>query len=432
MGITNDNNNNNNNNNNKSSKTSGRCSIYPSGSYVTGCMDLLAGKGKESLLLRIFYPSSLTNVHDHVEKWTNWYLGTQYSKGVSKFFTPLGVTNPFYQLLTDIYTKKSKIPSVWEAPVADGSFPLVIFSHGLAANRNVYSSICNDVASHGFIVAALEHRDRSASATFFLNKNGKKKWILLKTKVIPKGEFDLRYKQVKYRAKECSKALDILEQLDHGKLEANELSSRFDLHLFQGKINTSKAIISGHSFGGATAILCLAKDDRFKSGICLDPWMYPLDAFHQKQISYPETELNEMENLSENVKKPLLFILMERFQSQKNIQAMTKYINQKNRVWTLLKADHNDQTDTGMLFKDDWFMVKILAGCLSNERPETSLKLNNSLMLNFICETLGEEQPYNEDYADFVYRNSRFATEGALGSAKVMVGWNTKLINMGL
>ncbi|RXG59756.1 hypothetical protein Avbf_18538 [Armadillidium vulgare] len=133
--------------------------------------------------------------------------------------------------------------------------------------------------------------------------------------------------------------------------------------------------------------------------------MYPLDAFHQKQISYPETELNEMENLSENVKKPLLFILMERFQSQKNIQAMTKYINQRNRVWTLLKADHNDQTDTGMLFKDDWFMVKILAG---------------------------EEQPYNEDYADFVYRNSRFATEGALGSAKVMVGWNTKLINMGL
>ena len=38
------------------------------------------------------------------------------------------------------------------------AFPVVVFSHGLGAMRTTYSAICSDIASHGYIVASVEHR----------------------------------------------------------------------------------------------------------------------------------------------------------------------------------------------------------------------------------------------------------------------------------
>ena len=43
--------------------------------------------------------------------------------------------------------------------------PVVVFSHGVGCNRCLYSFISSDLASHGYIVAALEHRDQSACAS---------------------------------------------------------------------------------------------------------------------------------------------------------------------------------------------------------------------------------------------------------------------------
>ena len=62
------------------------------------------------------------------------------------------------------------IPVLWQAPVLEGDrmFPVVIFSHGLGGNRTAYCTFCCELASHGFVVAVLEHRDGSASMTLHL------------------------------------------------------------------------------------------------------------------------------------------------------------------------------------------------------------------------------------------------------------------------
>ena len=43
------------------------------------------------------------------------------------------------------------------------SWPVVIFSHGLFGSLELYSTICTEIASQGFVVVALEHEDGSAS-----------------------------------------------------------------------------------------------------------------------------------------------------------------------------------------------------------------------------------------------------------------------------
>jgi hypothetical protein len=42
--------------------------------------------------------------------------------------------------------------------------PVVVLSHGIGANRYLYSTLCAYLAQHGFIVVAVEHTDGLASA----------------------------------------------------------------------------------------------------------------------------------------------------------------------------------------------------------------------------------------------------------------------------
>ena len=69
------------------------------------------------------------------------------------------------------------------------------------------------------------------------------------------------------RVEESIRALDALHRLNEGKAK-NELPSSFDLEQLCGALDLSHPVMSGHSFGGVTALSTLAQDKRFKCVFC--------------------------------------------------------------------------------------------------------------------------------------------------------------------
>ena len=70
--------------------------------------------------------------------------------------------------------------------------------------------------------------------------------------------------QVKIRADDVKKALDVLILLNEGADVRNMLDSSFDFKQFKGRLDVSTAAVMGHSFGGGTTVQTLYEDKRFK------------------------------------------------------------------------------------------------------------------------------------------------------------------------
>ncbi|KFO36219.1 platelet-activating factor acetylhydrolase [Fukomys damarensis] len=274
-----------------------------SGPYSVGCTDLMSGYTNQSIFLRLYYPSQDKDGPD-----TFWIPNKEYFEGLSRVLGSPSFVGKVFNLL---YGSKT-VPAKWNSPLRTGEkYPLIIFSHGLGAFRTIYSAIGMDLASNGFIVAAVEHRDESASATYYFQdqsaaESSNKSWLYFRS---AKAESEtLRKEQVRHRGKECSQALSLLLDIDEGKPVKNVLDLQIDLQQLKGSLARNKIAIIGHSFGGSTAIQVLSEDQRFRCGIALDPWMFPVG-----------------EEVYSKIPQPLFFINSERFQSAGDIVKLKKF-----------------------------------------------------------------------------------------------------------
>ena len=71
-----------------------------------------------------------------------------------------------------------KFPVYQRAPILPAEkseWPLVIFSHGVGCSRLMYTHICGELASRGFVVAAVEHRDGTGPSARVTSEQGDEK-----------------------------------------------------------------------------------------------------------------------------------------------------------------------------------------------------------------------------------------------------------------
>uniref|UniRef100_H2ZF45 1-alkyl-2-acetylglycerophosphocholine esterase n=1 Tax=Ciona savignyi TaxID=51511 RepID=H2ZF45_CIOSA len=371
----------------------------PSGPWSVGCFDVTTKCGEDRCLFRLYYPSKEINP-DSMQQ-PLWLPENEYAAGFTNFLKVPSLTRVFGWIFST-----SRIPASWKTdlvmPSGVQKLPVILFSHGLGANKTTYSNICTELASHGTLVAAVEHSDKSASATYYLEENlggeFEKKWIeFLRVSGGEPVEQQIRNKQVRHRADECCRILDCLQNLNDGNLKTVEGNE--NLNQFKGNLDLDKCGILGHSFGGATTVTSLSMDSRFKVGIALDSWMYPLD----KDIY---CSVNSV---------PLLFINSESFQWPSNIANMRKLdldtfnIPAERRIITLSNSTHHSQCDFPLLLKYH-FLSKSL-GLAGTADPLSVSQLNNSIILAFIGTHLGLE--FGKDLTELINANKETIIRGS-------------------
>ncbi|THA78448.1 alpha/beta hydrolase [Streptomyces sp. A0642] len=138
-----------------------------------------------------------------------------------------------------------------DARPAAGRFPLVLLSPGFSMPRATLTSIAEDLASRGYVVALVDHAYESVGTAF---PGGR---ILTCAACEQVGTREEQAAVVRVRAKDMSFVID---ELTHGR-GAGGLSRVID---------PSRIGIGGHSIGGAAAAATMAADRRVRAGADLD------------------------------------------------------------------------------------------------------------------------------------------------------------------
>ncbi|XP_066493964.1 platelet-activating factor acetylhydrolase [Tiliqua scincoides] len=353
------------------------------GPYSVGCTDLMTGHGIQGSFLRLYYPSQTGTSTEE----TTWIPTKEYYHGLSDF---LNIFRTLGEFFFTYYVGSVTCPAKWNATVKPGErYPLIIFSHGLGAFRTIYSAVCIEMASRGFVVAAVEHRDQSSAATYYYKENPAlevkgqasalhTEWIYYRKLKADEDDASVRRQQVHQRADECIRALDLMLDANSGKQIVNMLPLNFNWTLLKDCIDIQRIAVMGHSFGAATAIKTLSNDVRFKCGIALDAWMYPL-----------------CDDIYPRVHQPLLFINSEKFQWALNILEIQKLnsMDRERKMITIKGSVHQS-------FPDFTFLAGNLVGKIFRLQgeidPNIAIDISNKASLAFLQKHLGLKKDFDE------------------------------------
>jgi len=130
---------------------------FPSGQYpVIGYQDIMTGGNRtDGVFVRLLFPAQDQgiNLAETHEEWPTWYPHPNYKSGLADTLSP---KLRLIVRLAQYFNSDFFIPILpgVELLKRDAKFPVIIFSHGLSSIRTSYSNICNQFASHGFIVAS--------------------------------------------------------------------------------------------------------------------------------------------------------------------------------------------------------------------------------------------------------------------------------------
>ena len=214
-----------------------------------------------------------------------------------------------------------------QAPIAPPNsiqtrYPVLLFSHGWGGFSAQSTFLAEELASHGYIVAALQHT-YGAIVTIFPDGLV----VPLNPEALPLDASRSELKAAGNRlvgqwAGDLSLALDHLSALDQ-----NDPQGRFT-----GRLDLEKVAAFGHSTGGGAVIEFCGRDSRCRAGLTMDAYMLPVS-----------------DNLLETgLAQPFFFIFSEDWPSASNTQRFEQLYSQMrdhSNTIVITGTDHYDFSD---------------------------------------------------------------------------------------
>lgn len=165
-----------------------------------------------------------------------------------------------------------------EAPILsrEGPFPIVLFSPGGNTSRHGYTGLYEELASHGYVVAAMSHAhsglDVFPEAGFLASH---RRWH--PGSDVPADERAARDDQLSARlATDARVTLDFLTELQAGRCDGDApgdtgaASRGCGPPGIRGSLDPERVAIVGHSRGGSTVTRGCATDPRFDACVVFD------------------------------------------------------------------------------------------------------------------------------------------------------------------
>ncbi|KAF8553821.1 hypothetical protein OG21DRAFT_1192591 [Imleria badia] len=281
----------------------------------------------DTIMFTLFYPTEPTTARNAPVPWFPRLVQTV--NGLLKMAN--WSSNLVYKIIlyviVAVITWGTTFPGLRNAPlkVPPGStkWRVILFSHGAGCPRLMNSTVCGELTSRGYVVAAIEHRDGTGPSVLVTNERGETKdldwlnWIDLEwtdTEEQPMDDTILRRVQLGVRLAEVEGVLQALQRLTQGQglVSTGPTPSLCEWEGWHA-MELTKPIIAGHSFGGSLAVgvwltlgrarnydvacqMAAAADRRFDFShvITFDPAMHRLDPWG-KTISIPLLAINSEE-----------------------------------------------------------------------------------------------------------------------------------------
>lgn len=221
---------------------------------------------KQELAVWLWYPAALTP-SDHAAEYlpAYWRSALEHHQGfvLSRL------------LSRDLSRVRSHSWSYADVSPQEAMYPVVVLRAGGGALSSDYTSIAEDLASHGYVVVSIDAPYRTVVTAFsdgrVLTRNAQSDFDSMPYAVAEKSAtqaMGVWVEDVKFT----------LYRL--GELNANDPSGRF-----KGKLDLQRVGIVGHSLGGATAAQFCHDDGQCKAGVDIDG--IPFGSVVQESLHQP-------------------------------------------------------------------------------------------------------------------------------------------------